>query len=348
LVIEMKRAASKIDGPFKPPNKEVLKKDYERKFPSYEQLAEEVHFMLSTIINPEKIQVSTIEPRVKDFEKFYDKILRKQIVGNPFEHIDDVAGVRVTCLYRSDLDVIGELISRSFSVIRKQIPRKETRMPFGYLSDHYIIKLPKHCSGARYDSIKSLKCEIQVRTVAMHAWTTVSHHLDYKQEIDIPSKLKGDFNALSGVFYIADTLFEQFREAREDAIKRMTDVEKDQFNLDNELNLDTLKAFLAWKFPTRKKSQLRSVLLNEIAKHFKTNYRELDRLVKKHESSFLKDEGTSKEKGDIPYFSDVGAMRGILERENPELAKKLWLSRTYNVRRKKGKRMTSQSQGEGN
>jgi len=86
---------------------------------------------------------------------------------------------------------------------------------------HACISLPNHFRGSRYDPIKSLKCEIQVRTASMHAWATVSHHLDYKQEADIPSELKDDFYALSGVFYIADSLFEQFREARAGSIRRL-------------------------------------------------------------------------------------------------------------------------------
>ena len=59
---------------------------------------------------------------------------------------------------------------------------------FGYMDDHYIVRLPKECKGPRYNDIKPLKCEIQVRTISMDAWDAVSHHLDYKQKIDIPSK----------------------------------------------------------------------------------------------------------------------------------------------------------------
>ena len=89
----------------------------------------------------------------------------------------------------------------------------------------------------------------------MHSWATISHHLEYKQEIAIPSHLKNEFNALSGVFYIADSLFDQFKNARETSIAELlTSVENDTFDLLQEINLDTLKAFIKWKLPERKEA----------------------------------------------------------------------------------------------
>jgi len=44
----------------------------------------------------------------------------------------------------------------------------------------------------------------------MHAWSIISHYLDYKTPNAVPSELKRDFNALSGLFYVADQHFEMF------------------------------------------------------------------------------------------------------------------------------------------
>jgi len=44
----------------------------------------------------------------------------------------------------------------------------------------------------------------------MDAWATVSHYLDYKTDADVPLGLRKDFQALSGLFYLADTHFEMF------------------------------------------------------------------------------------------------------------------------------------------
>lgn len=277
---------------FKTYNKKTLKRKYEEKYPLYKQLVEEVKYTLNRSISRRKIRISSIESRVKLFESFYDKIVRKEIESDPFQAIEDIAGIRIICLYRLDLRKIEKLIRDKFDVIRADLLRNQAKMPFGYMSDQYVVRLPKTFRGERYDAIKSLKCEIQVRTVSMHAWATVSHHLDYKQEVDIPSELRDDFYALSGVFYIADSLFEQFRRAREESIKPlMESIKKDQFNFDVELNMDTLKAYLSWKFPKRrlyKAEKAFSTLTSRMSKAGIRSYRQLNEILDNNMDWFLK------------------------------------------------------------
>ena len=303
---------------FKPPDKKSVRRKFDENHDLYKQLVEEVEYILSRAIKNKKIRITSVDPRVKDFDSFYNKIIRREITGDPFELIADIAGVRVICYYRSDLERIEELIRNKFTVIKAEVLRNRTDMTFGYMSDQYIVKLPAHFRGERYDLIKSLKCEIQVRTVSMHAWATVSHHLDYKQEVDIPSKLKNDFYALSGVFYIADSLFEQFRNARETSLKKLTrEVETDQFNLDSEINLDTLKAYLSWKFPKRRhveaKSMARdySTLMTELREYGFHNLRQLDGALNNHLEWFMRYEKDHRP-ADAKTFLRIGVVRVIL------------------------------------
>lgn len=319
---------------FKPPDMRKLRRKYDKVHPLYEQLVEEVKYVLSKGVKDKKINVSDLNGRVKSFESFYDKTIRKEITNDPFESIEDIAGVRIICLYRSDLERIEELIKDKFNVIKSDVLRKLEEMPFGYMSDHHVVTLPKHFRGERYDAIRSLKCEIQVRTVSMHAWATVSHHLEYKQEVDIPSDLKNDFRALSGVFYIADTLFQKFREAREMSLKTLVDsVEMDQFNLDQELNFDTLRAYLYWKFPDRAKSGDidYSDLLSELLKANINNIWKLDEMLTNTRDLFMKYERENPpsmkfskkdgkleirpfKKGEKKEYSDVGVVRVCLRK----------------------------------
>lgn len=301
---------------FKPPDKDTLGKKYDERYPLYTQLVEEVEYILSKGIGKRRIRISAIEHRVKHFAGFYDKIVRKEIAGNPFESIEDIAGVRIICLYRSDLEKIERLITEKFDVVESETLRRPTRTPFGYMSDHYVVRLPKSFRGERYDAIKSLKCEIQVRTVSTHAWATVSHHLDYKQETDIPSDLKDDFYALSGVFYIADSPFEQFRTARRETMKTLMEgVKKDQFSLEQEVNLDSLSAYLSWKFPHRGKGDLStyssavSNLIAEMKKAGISSFQELDEKLDKNMDWFANYEKKNKYPG---FFTDVGVARVIL------------------------------------
>lgn len=306
-----------MSTPYKPPDKKMLRREYDKNCPLYQQLADEILFVLSKGVKNRKMRISDIRPRLKDFESFYSKIIRKEITDDPFERIEDIAGVRIICLYRSDLERIEDLIRDKFDVIRAETLRNKERSSFGYRSDHYIVRIPKDFKGERYDAIKSLKCEIQVRTISMHAWATVSHHLDYKQEVDIPSTLRDDFDALSGVFQIADSLFEQFRSAREKALESLVEnAKRDQFNLDEELNLDTLKAYLHWKFPDRGRVKADidiSTLLSDIKQSELNSYRELDEVLNGNMQWFLEHEkqhppADSK----TGKFLDVGIVRMIL------------------------------------
>ena len=172
---------------FEPPDKDQLKKEYERRLPQYTQLTTEVRYILERALKETNIPLSDVTSRpkgAKDFESFYGKIVRKEISGDPFEAIEDIAGLRVICLYRSGISETAQLVKKEFKVIREETSSSSSQL--GYRRDHYIVQIPESYAGPRYDGIKNLNCEIQIRTVSAHAWATISHHLDYKQEVDIP------------------------------------------------------------------------------------------------------------------------------------------------------------------
>ena len=81
----------------------------------------------------------------------------------------------------------------------------------------------------------------------------ICYHLDYKQEIDIPSNLRRDFYALSGLFYVADTHFEMLRNSIFTINSQLQkSVEENTFRIEQEMNLNTLIAYLKWKMPKRR------------------------------------------------------------------------------------------------
>jgi ppGpp synthetase/RelA/SpoT-type nucleotidyltranferase len=61
----------------------------------------------------------------------------------------------------------------------------------------------------RYDDLKKLVCEIQVRTVLQDAWAIIDHHLSYKQESDVPKILRRKLNSLAGLVETAHDQFDQ-------------------------------------------------------------------------------------------------------------------------------------------
>jgi putative GTP pyrophosphokinase len=296
-----------------------LKREYDTKSPLYNQLIEEVCYIINRNLKARGIKISTVEFRLKDFNSVYDKVLRKEYSQDIFEKMEDIAGVRIICLYRSDLPKIEEIIRKKFRIISSKIWHNEPNLVFGYMSDHYIVKLPARFSGERYDAIKELKCEVQIRTISMHAWATVSHQLDYKQEIDIPSELKNDLKALSGVFYVADSLFEQFQFARKKTIDNLKkSATQKEFSFEKEINFDSVHAYLSWKFPNRKLGSAEAIssLISELFEKKVKGLQEVDQLVDANMKWLLEREKTTpnliKESGKRIAYAAVGVVRVII------------------------------------
>lgn len=297
-----------MSSTYKSPSKQELHDKYETLYPLYKRLCEEVIFILEDEIQKSRIKVHGAIHRVKTFDSFYEKILRKEISSDFFNHISDVAGVRVICLYRSDLDTIGRLISGNFDVVRSDTSSTHLETQFGYMADHYVVKLSNELKGKRYDEIKPLQCEIQVRTILMDAWASVSHHLDYKMETDIPSELKKDFNAVSGLLYAADTHFELFKEGVEESKTRLLEsVRSNKFDLTQEINFDSLQAYLSWKLPRRERYFATYSDLIKDLKNF--GYAKIIQVDKAIEASKNAAETLEKEEVHRVFYSDTGFTR---------------------------------------
>ena len=220
------------------------------KRPDYEQLCNEIRYTLEKRLSKDGIEFSTITARAKTLNRFLDKMARKKY-RNPFSEITDFAGVRVVCLYVDDITLIEKIIEDEFVVVEKvdKLTDKEPDQ-FGYGAIHYIVKLGKKSAGARYDDLRAYVCEIQVRTVLQDAWAIIGHHLVYKRESAVPKALQRKLNSLAGLFETADDQFQQVRNERERYLARVTDSRKSaKAFLSNETNLDSMKQYLAWKFP---------------------------------------------------------------------------------------------------
>jgi len=210
---------------------------------------------------------------------------------------------------------------------------------FGYLSVHYICQIRPDYLGARYDDIKGIPFEVQCRTVVMDAWANVSHYLAYKGNASVPDELQRDFNALSGLFYVADKHFELFfgaasrsrLQAKEDASST-----REPEGRATPINLDTVLAYLADRFPDRKHADAATIsdFVEELA-HFTTieSIGELDDWIAKGEKHALEAEvkfppwleGTDRQG---PY-ADVGMARVALDSSLPgwEELRKPWKTR---------------------
>jgi hypothetical protein len=172
-------------------------------------------------------------------------------------------------------------------------------------------------TGPRYNKIKGLKFEIQVRTLCMHAWAAISHYLDYKAEWDIPIHLRKGLNALSGLFYVADEQYEQLYNARQESRISAGEASPGPTSI----NLDTVAAFLSSKYPERKLGRIEqiSTLVREMLEGGYSSIGEVDRDLRATEAFLGKDEAGVRKTQKIRqplFYNSVGAVRTSLAHKN--------------------------------
>ncbi len=199
-------------------NSQALREEYKHRYDSLNQLRGVVEHILRRAISEKRINLHSVHGRVKDFDSFQDKILRKGF-SDPFNDIEDLVVVRVVCLFRWEVAKIVDIIKRTFIILeednRMDGPEVDT---FGYMAFHLKAKLRDSQVEPGLEEIKNISFEVQIRTIAQDAWASISHHLDYKQESDIPSGMRRDFFALSGLFYVADIHFSMLRKQQAERI----------------------------------------------------------------------------------------------------------------------------------
>jgi putative GTP pyrophosphokinase len=249
-------------------------------------LCAEIEYILRTRITEKDIKTAAIVSRAKTLDSFLEKLGRKKY-EDPFAEITDFAGARVVCLYRSDLDRVHEVIKDEFDVLEEIDKARDLAVDqFGYGARHYIVRLGKSSSGARYDSLKNLSCEIQVRTVVQDAWAIIQHHMVYKRESQVPKPVLRKLNSLAALFETVDDQFDSLRGERESYVAEVRDSARTAAFLENELNLDSFREYLKWsqlgkpfKPLENWDGQLRLVL-DALLEHKYKKLRDVDSLVK--------------------------------------------------------------------
>jgi len=230
----------------------ALRAAFVERCPTYETLRSEAEFALKHGLKQSGIAPYTVSSRVKEVDSFLRKARLKDCRA-PFDEIKDVVGLRVVCLLRSQVAPIVDVVRDQFQAL-EVYDWDDGRDPsvFGYAATHVVAQLSEQCRGARYDGLHDLVFEIQVRTIMMDAWASLSHHVDYKAAEAIPSHLRRDFFALSGMFHLIDTQFESLCQGSE---RSRADVEaavrREGRGFDMEVHLDSLTAYLRARLPDR-------------------------------------------------------------------------------------------------
>ena len=160
----------------------------------YDSAIEVVRTYLSIIDNEFSVKfqrnpIHNIDSRLKSPQSIIGKLQKKDLpltTEAAKKNLLDIAGIRVTCYYITDIYSIVDMLSRwdDFTII-KQKDYIQNPKPSGYRSYHMIVNVPVYLSTHKtYAPV-----EIQIRTIAMDFWASLEHQLKYKTTAAIPPEI---------------------------------------------------------------------------------------------------------------------------------------------------------------
>ncbi|MCA0991703.1 GTP pyrophosphokinase [Pseudalkalibacillus hwajinpoensis] len=148
--------------------------------------------------------IEHVKSRIKSPESIMAKLERKGLevtTENVKQHINDIAGVRVTCSFTNDIYRIYNMIESQDDI--RLIDVKDyvkNPKPNGYKSLHLIVEIPVFLSKGP----ELVRVEIQLRTIAMDFWASLEHKIYYKFEGEIPDKLSNELKEAAEIVHYLD------------------------------------------------------------------------------------------------------------------------------------------------
>ena len=183
--------------------------------------------------------IEQVEGRVKSIASIIAKANDRNIpIDKALDVLEDIAGIRIICRFVEDIEKVVNMI-RSRNDYDMKILQEEDYVTntkkSGYRSYHITIEYK-----IMYENeVMPLKCEIQIRTLAMNFWATIEHSLRYKYDGHLPEHLK----------------------------ERLHNCAEAAFKLDNEMT--TIRGEL---LQAQKTKQTQDFLVNEIVKNIHNLY----------------------------------------------------------------------------
>lgn len=201
--------------------------DFARDQSDLTQAARDIHRYLQELAERGSIRIHTIEARAKSLASYQEKSEKKntdgsQYYANPAEEIHDCVAARVIVFTTRARNDLADLIDLHAEVFERKNPGAKKYN--GYDSEHLTVSRLKNSEErARYVALgryfaKYRGLEIQIRSVAGHAWAEYEHDVRYKsvayQELSEDGKLQIDqwFVEAGGMRRVMDELFGNIEE----------------------------------------------------------------------------------------------------------------------------------------
>ena len=188
--------------------------EYRRDLPIFHEGEILVSGQIHKFLSKAGLVVAAMESRIKNEDSLKGKLELKGHKYSSLADITDILGLRVVTFYIDDVDKVASAIERLYEVDWDNTVDKRKAHEidsFGYLSLHYICRLPK----TRY------RFEVQIRTVLQHAWANMNHDTGYKSGVEVPREYLRNLNRLAGMLELVDEQFSTIRTELTDYRRRI-------------------------------------------------------------------------------------------------------------------------------
>lgn len=163
-------------------------------------------------------QYSPIEQvigRVKRISSIIEKAQKKSIsLTQVEEEIEDIAGIRIICQFEDDIHHVIEMIrNRSDCMVIEEKDYIKTKKESGYRSYHIIVLYNVETQNGK----RTVKVEIQIRTLAMNFWAIIEHSLQYKYKGNMPENVSNRLKSAAEAIVLLDNEMSAIRNEIMDA-----------------------------------------------------------------------------------------------------------------------------------
>jgi len=156
------------------------------------------------------VPLAEVSARAKDVESFASKLIKRNKYTDPLREVTDLVGARIVVHLASEVATICHWIEQAFEVDWANSGDKLKDLGadrFGYRSVHYVVEMRDGKPAGAPRGLIGGKAEIQVRTIAQHAWADIGHDRVYKSDCELPDYWKREANRISALLEAADAQF---------------------------------------------------------------------------------------------------------------------------------------------
>ncbi|MCR6110787.1 GTP pyrophosphokinase family protein [Bacillus sp. A301a_S52] len=179
--------------------------------------------------------IEHVTSRVKSPESILKKVEKKGYelsLPSIKENIKDIAGIRITCSFVSDIYELSDMLQKQQD-IKVIVVKDYIREPKanGYQSLHLVLEIPIFMS----DRVENVCVEVQIRTIAMDFWASLEHKIYYKYYQTVPQNLIDELKEAAESASLLDRKMEQIHQkVSELKLEEETEINQPELKINNE------------------------------------------------------------------------------------------------------------------